>query len=49
MIVGIALCTFVFGVLVGICLGYFRLAQWYRQKTGRNLWREVENNDRTMD
>lgn len=41
MIYLIGVVCFMGGLLAGLLLGYFRLAQWYQQKTGRDLWKEV--------
>ncbi len=40
--IGLMFCYFSAGLLIGLCLGYFRLAQWYQQKTGKSLWQEVK-------
>ncbi len=41
MIYLIGFSCFMGGLLVGLLLGYWRLAQWYKQKTGKDLWEEV--------
>ncbi len=35
--------TFIAGVAVGVVVGYLRLAQWYRRRTGRSLWQEARH------
>ena len=46
MTIWIMLCiAFPAGLLIGLCLGYFRLAQWYQQRTGNNLWEEARKGE----
>ncbi len=42
MALAFILFIFTCGVIIGLCLGYWRLSRWFEVHTGKNLWREVE-------
>lgn len=40
-IILIGVYCFTLGLLIGICIGYYKLACWYKKRTGKDFWLEI--------